>query len=661
LAIAVLAFSAFAAVGCDGGKRHDIGDDIFPANDRFTLLYSTLGYQASGTKRFLLRQNDPGAEVSEGLAFTWRLVDDGERVVEEGRAQFAGRQFGIPFWAVDFSTVTKSGDYRIVVDSPEVRLASASFRIDDFVFFGQTFRGVALDNAEARAAPVELDFGFFDSNLRSGDAVPHARFVVGLSEAYTRRRSMLTEPDRRRMREAIERGVDYLILLTDPGTGEVQPRSFTRPFGLDWAFTDAETARALAHYAALLHGEQGDLAQRAARRAESIDARLRQLPDEYPPVLRAAVNYDLYRATRRDDFLAAAADAVRTQLFGYDLRTMERPSSDGMPHVETLHRMWRDLPDHPDRPLWENAAASVAGQYKQLLEGGVLQIVPWGATNTSRTAAEQWDQARAGDAASEAPAGDGTLTNISSAWPLARAIDASLLADMTADPALERVAAASIGWVTGMNVGISTPMVQGARGFTLIQPAALLAGVDAPAVREWSEWQWPRPRAITSLVNGFAAGLQYDDSFEGGNTSIANDGLWLYATAVYEDYLATGKRPDLARGGEAPDRDGAHVASVEPASTPESLQLLVRVADADDAVVDGARVVVAWEGRRPRDADPSDVLQVTECVTGADGSCRVVLAPGALPRPVRAAVTNIVHPTLPYDIGRDAEKTATFE
>ena len=72
-ASAAVLLASIAAPACSlrgGTKKVSIPADYPTADRRYTLLYSTLGYESAATKRVLIRQNDTAATVSEGLAFT---------------------------------------------------------------------------------------------------------------------------------------------------------------------------------------------------------------------------------------------------------------------------------------------------------------------------------------------------------------------------------------------------------------------------------------------------------------------------------------------------------------------------------------------------------------------------------------------------------------
>ena len=127
------------------------------------------------------------------------------------------------------------------------------------------------------------------------------------------------------------------------------------------------------------------------------------------------------------------------------------------------------MADHPDRTLWEETAERVAGQYAEMIERNPFAVVPPGVTlEGGPSAQDQWNTVE-----SDPPPGDGDEAMIGNEWFMARAIDATYLADMADDEALEQVATGSVLWITGLNPGIPVDRLAGPRG---------ASGVDAGIV-----------------------------------------------------------------------------------------------------------------------------------------------------------------------------------
>ncbi|MBI5287406.1 MAG: hypothetical protein HY873_00365 [Chloroflexi bacterium] len=72
--LALLLAAALALSGCavydrlNPGATFDIPDTYTTGNADYTLLYSTIGYDASSTKRLLIRQHVSSAQPETGLA-----------------------------------------------------------------------------------------------------------------------------------------------------------------------------------------------------------------------------------------------------------------------------------------------------------------------------------------------------------------------------------------------------------------------------------------------------------------------------------------------------------------------------------------------------------------------------------------------------------------
>lgn len=659
-AIAMLTLAALASLRC-GGNRIAIAGDTPDGDSTYTLLYSTLGYESAATKRLLISQNNPDENVSEGLAFTWRLVDASGDEAASGHATYAGRGWGIPIWVADFSRVTAPGQYRMTVEAPQVKLASASFSIDSYLAFKTTFSMIALANADARVAPIELDNGYFDANSLTGGAASHAEFLVGLAEVYARRRTVLSDEQRTKLLTAMERAADYLLVIQDAGTGKFHAESGTRPFNNDEPGNTAQGIRGLARFAAQFQSESPVKAERAYRRAKLGEQwLLANAPLAYAPSTQAAVDYDLYKYANDESALLRATTAVRKEIDSYDLRTMDRSSSDLQPHFEAMYRMWRDLPGHDDRPLWIAEAKKVSAQYDDMIKRNIFAIVPSGTTDAERgtSASAQWD-----DVETAPPAGDGIGATFSNGWLLGRAADAAYLAEITKDPLLEQAATASLEWVGGLNPGVPREHVLGADpGASPRESASFLIGLNGREAQPWSSWSWAQHSRFATIVNGFRGGFVYDDSPQAGESSIGNDGAWLYATAVYEDSLNAGKRPPVADQA-LPPVAGLHVVSATPSESGGVLQLLVTVGDARGTPLAGVGVIGAWTGALLPDHAAHEGLLTNGCTTSAAGTCLLVLGVSELPvqRPITVTVTNLVHSKLRHDItADDPSQEATF-
>ena len=655
----LVAATALLAASCsltarNGGTKVAIPESYRTSTPIYTLLYSTVGYEAAATKRILIRQNDLQAPISEGLAFQWRLVDAGGKQAAAGHAGYVGKAWGIPLWAADFTAVQAPGSYRIVFDAPDAHMATDAFPVDRFLLFRTTYQSLAIDNAEARAAPIELDNGFFDTNSQTGSAIAHGDFLVGLLEAYDRRRPVLSDDQRKRTRAAIDRTVDYLLLLSNPGSGKFASQSPGRPYASDAPEATAAGLRALAHYAALFQQEDAQKAQRAFRRAKLAEVWLQDnAPQLYTPVLRASVAYDLYRYNSDNATLQRAVDAVRTMATNYDLRTMDRHSDSTLPDFEAMYRMWHDLPVHKDRQFWQDSATKVAAQYKEMLKNDPFHVVPPGVTDEASgvTAAAQWDQI-----ASITPPGDGASAVIGNGWFISRAIDAVYLAGITGDRELEQSATASLQWVTGLNPGIPVERLGFSGGGSNVEAASFLSGTSGRSARAWSAWSWRRPKPFATIANGFLRAFTYTDTDIAGETSLRHDGVFLYAAAAYEDYVNAGTRPPHgSASANTAARTGAHVAFGRASLSGGSYQFAVTVAGPDGKPLPAATVTVAWGGVPLPDTRPEATIHTTTCLTDASGSCTATLPASGLPvrRPGTVAVTNIEHPLFDYDLMSD--------
>lgn len=641
-----LAVALLTGAGCSRLQGDDetfvIPDTYVAADETYTLLYSTIGYDLGGTKRVLIRLNDPDAPVSVGLAFQWRLVADDGRVVKVGNASYDGDAWGIPIWIADFSDVDEPGTYRMALEAPEATLATDAFPVEDFLLFRRTFVPVALDNAEVRAAPIEDDNGFYEDTSIEGTAAAHGEFLMGLLAVYEARRPSMTDAMRQRTRAAISRALEYLLLVSDPATGQFAHTAPTRPYqGFDPNDTLVGT-RALARYAAEFQGEDPATADRAYRRARMGEEWILDNEEEiYTVWARAAIAYDFYRYTSDEEQLERAAESVREIANEYDLRTMDRSSYDTSAHLETMFRMWRDVPSHPDRPLWEEAALAIGEQYAEFVERNPFDVIAPGIDEGDDTPAEQWDAME-----SEPPPGEGMDAIIGNEWFLARVADAVYLSRITDDDSLAEAAAGSLLWVSGLNPGIDVARVADDGVESPLVAASFLTGLDASTVQASPEWQWQRSRPIGTIVGGFRRAFVFDDAVAASAPSIVRDGLWLKALVLYEDLLHPAGRAEHPIE-TAPVIVGSQmrIAIVEGEQSDDQLELTLDVVGPDGAPLADALVTVAWRSVAVEGLPIEATIFVTTCETQDDGGCTVTLVVDDLDGelPIAAVVTSLEH------------------
>jgi hypothetical protein len=182
----------------------------------------------------------------------------------------------------------------------------------------------------------------------------------------------------------------------------------------------------------------------------------------------------------------------------------------------------------------------------------------------------------------------------------------------------------------------------------------------------WSQWTWVRPKPFATIVNGSRRGFSFEDSDVASETSLGRDGIWLYASSVYEDYLNAGKRPDPASAltvTKPAAARGAYVGRTRAVESGGDLQFRVTIVRPDSNPLPAAMVTLAWSGPALPDVAPEQAVRMASCDTDAGGSCAVTLAPAELPvhRPITVAVINVEHPLVVYDLAADvAQRTATF-
>jgi hypothetical protein len=139
----------------------------------FALLYSTVGYEATGTKRALVRTlNDipDSVDLSPQSRFVLRRTDvrqlatgvlNGPVVATGALKRLPGKTFGMQLWEADFSSISAEGTYALSVNviAPGsglvVSLQSAPFDVRSNLVSSNLLEPMSLANAEARRGADE--------------------------------------------------------------------------------------------------------------------------------------------------------------------------------------------------------------------------------------------------------------------------------------------------------------------------------------------------------------------------------------------------------------------------------------------------------------------------------------------------------------------------
>ena len=142
---------------------------------------------------------------------------------------------------------------------------------------------------------------------------------------------------------------------------------------------------------------------------------------------------------------------------------------------------------------------------------------------------------------------------------MSTAIDAFYLAHLLEEPSLAQMGTDGLGWITGLHQGIPGHMVDNPPSSAPIESAAFIHGLDARRVRSTRAWWWPRGalyarldpllRLIglesevtdtppTEFMSVFSGADEPQDVSQVGETSMKNDGLWLYAACMHGDCFA---------------------------------------------------------------------------------------------------------------------------
>lgn len=520
------------------------------AQGGFVWLYSVTGYEVGGAKRALLRTVALADTASLDVTRSrWRLVDSRGSVALDGAFRALPTTYGIRLWEADFRALARDGTYVLEASviggdgqaAPALR--TEPFDVGAYILTRKTFAAISYRNAELRNADATHGYGFYDCNSLVGEGRSHGAFLSGLVNAFVARKDRLSAEESRRYVQQMRVAVNYLLDLQDAQTGRFSNSSPKRRAPPE----DRPVATPFAVWGlATFLGELGQAnvldaatVARISRAVQSGAAYLQTAPRNLnQPHFAAAINMRLYQFTREQRYADAAVAGLLADLPTFNLTRRGGYANEGVaPYFEGLFHFLREFATHPRRADLVGYAITIARRdYASVFATNGFHLLPIGLPRAYQDAVRD---------PSAVPQGTGA----GNFWPNARmarlASDAIYLASITGDRGLADVAAAGLGWITGLNTGVPSRYTSRAKGVApdSLVAAAYIANISENFALPWNRWFWPGDQGkVMSIVNGAVVsperGWVYDTGhFEPSETFILSDGLFLSAMTAYEDYV----------------------------------------------------------------------------------------------------------------------------
>lgn len=178
------------------------------------LLYSQIGYDLKDPMRALIRSTNPDY-IPQGTQF--ELLDAAtDEVVYKGEVKLWGEKWKITWWEMDFSSLNREGEYRIVVSyDGKVICEGGSFKAGSFVLWNETVRTVALEQFEERTRRARNGIGWKDCGSEWREVNSHASSIIGLTDLLSLGYEYLSAEEVDRLQKQIIHGCDYLGICQD--------------------------------------------------------------------------------------------------------------------------------------------------------------------------------------------------------------------------------------------------------------------------------------------------------------------------------------------------------------------------------------------------------------------------------------------------------------
>jgi len=371
-----------------------------------------------------------------------------------------------------------------------------------------------------------------------------------LVNTYDRRKNNLSHEEQRCLIKAANIAVDYIMILHNDSTGEISAEYPLRRFGHTYAQSPIQSRRALyglSYYAHLFKEIDPSRAQKAFEKALKTIKYLEKI-DQLTLELKVVANYHFFKYSGNEKYKKLAISTLNKQLANYerfgpglcDILISSQSYFRAIPYFEGLYYCVKEFEDYPNYSMWLKRAKIIDEKYIQkILNRNGFNVIPEGGK-------KEW-----ADMKSIPPERmrkyRGELNEWGSFYPNTHfaswILDAIFLAEVTDNQSLEKIAAASLGWITGLNPGVPGEMVVNPyHKRQTITSAAFIMNLDARHVKPWIEWWWAPTTSMMSIVNGFVirnGKFDYYDkgSFFAGETYLLHDGTYLFAMCLYDEYL----------------------------------------------------------------------------------------------------------------------------
>lgn len=349
----------------------------------FVLLYSTLGYELNSTKRALIRTIDHiDPEIVDTKKSTWNLRDENNRIKMTSSINYLGITYGLQLWEINFSNLQDSGFYKITVKLKNKKgvlidsLSSLVFEIRSQLYTSRTLIPISIYNAEAREFPVQQGGGYYDCNSDIGEIASHGIFLVGLVNAYERRKQDLSTEYRTRMVKAINIAVDFIISCVNDTTGEIISHPLRYHPHQNVGTKCRQGLFGLVSYAHFFKDEDPVRAKKVFRKALKIIEYLKE-NNLMTLELEVSAYYHLFKYSGNEKYKKFAISALEKQLNNYEKYGM--PLGRRFLYFEGLYYCVKEFKDHPDYYKWIQKAKKIKKQYLQdIIDNNGFHVVPIG-------------------------------------------------------------------------------------------------------------------------------------------------------------------------------------------------------------------------------------------------------------------------------------------
>ena len=173
----------------------------------YSIIVSQIGYRPEEKKIGIIRSDSLNDDIFSNQEINIVCVEDQSTVCVTKNISYWGEKWGIHFWIIDFSEIKIEGEFYLQFDL--ISLKSSSFIIKNFLLLEKTLIKTSVGQLDLKVGG-KLGWQDCGSDLRAVEG--HVAQLLGLIDCFESLPNLMSDEQKSKFREHIDRGADYIAL-----------------------------------------------------------------------------------------------------------------------------------------------------------------------------------------------------------------------------------------------------------------------------------------------------------------------------------------------------------------------------------------------------------------------------------------------------------------